>query len=561
MSDLPLKRLQSLAEYGDFEKNAYWHCRLGKVYREAAYNNAAIKEFNISIQMDSQDSSALQGLSFCYEARKDYLSAIEWHYRGLAVLPKESSVEKAEILLQISEWKTLLEDMDGAIEASHGAYVLSQENSRTASCYLRALEKNGEFAAIMNFAASLETTNSPYEGENMLTFLLIEPWGFTNIIGHAASRLGEIDWVDQSMRKALEAAERRRSLLEHSDEIYFQYFLLGRADFLEIYAYNIDEAIETCERVLTRQTTCQDFSGLRTMAKDRLSQLYYHKAKAAECTGIRFDHWVTKLEGLGKTSNVKDGNDVSASKYSSLMLGLWYRLHGREQEAKLCFRTQILDCIDTLTDDDPGNDMYGYCDLAPILLIAGDRDNAGAAFAATTLPLDRLKEIRRAAREASDEHEALKVKTRTLSLYSTARGALAETPGSKDTEENPHFTDDNADVPDDQIDLDSAEINTQIKQEDEVPFFVWGCDGQCNRSVEDWDELHFCETCIKNCFCDECIKLVKNCALPFRKCDADHTFYQAYPPREELQDVAMVRTEGKIVPRAEWVEALRKEWA
>ena len=564
MSDLPLKRIQSLAEYGGFEKNAYWHRRLGKVYRDAAYNNAAIKEYNISIQMDSRDSYALQGLAFCYEVRKDYLSAIGWHYKALAVLPEESSVEKAEILLQISEWKTLLEDMDGAIEASHGAYVSSQENAREACFYLRALEKKGEFAAIMSFAASLETKNSPYEGENMLTFLLIETWGW-NIIGHAASRMGEIDSLDQSMRTALEAAERRKPPSDTSYEFDFQYFLLGRADFLELYAYNIDEAIETCERLLSKQTTGQEFLGLRTMAKDRLSQLYYHKAKAAECTGIRFDHWVTKLEGLAKASNVKDGNDVSTSKDSSVMLGLWYRLHGREQEARLCFRTQILDCIDTLTDDDPENDYFGYCDLARILLSAGDRDNAGAAFAVTTMPLDRLKENRRAAPKASDEHKALKVKTRTIPLYSTARGALAEsrpeTPGSKDTEENPHFTNDNADVPDDEIDLDSAEMNTQIKQEDEVPFFMWDCDGQCNRSVEDWDELHFCEVCINTCFCDECIKLVKSRTLPFRKCDADHTFYQVYPPREELQDVAMVRTEGKIVPRAEWVEALRKEWA
>ena len=401
-----------------------------------------------------------------------------------------------------------------------------------------------------------------------LTFLLIESWGWT-IIGHAASRLGKIDSLDQSMRKALEAAERRKSPPEFSKstsyEVDFQYFLLGRADFLNIYAFNIDEAIETCERVLSKQIPGQDFSDLRKMAKDSLSQLYYHKAKAAECTGIRFDHWVTKLEGLADTSNVKDGKDVSTSKDSSLMLGLWYRLHGREQEAKLCFRTQILDCIDTLTDDDPSNDMSGYCNLAPILLMAGDRDNAGAAFAVTTMPLDRLKENRRAARNASDENKASKVKTRTVPLYSITGGALAEpqleTPGNKDNEENPHSLNDNADVPDDKIDMDSAEMNTQIKPEDDMPAFWWRCDGQCNRRVEDWEELHFCEICRDTCFCDECIKQVKSRTLPFRKWEADHTFYQAYPPRENLRDVAAVRGEGNILPRAEWVEALRTEWA
>ena len=575
MSEIPLKRLQFLAEYGGFEKNSYWHCRLGRVYRSAAYNNAAMKEYNESIKMNSQNSYALRELASCYEERKDYLSASEWHYKALAALPKESGVEKAGILLQISEWKILLEDMEGAIQASHEAYVSSPEDVDTAAAYLTALEKNREFAAIMSFAASLETKNSPYEGENMLTFLFIKTREW-NILSHAASRLGKIDSLDESMREAFEAAERRKSLLERFSftntlfERRFQYSLLGRADFLNIYAYKIDEAIETYERLLSTQEVGQEFldprKGTKKGAKDRLSGLYYHKAQAAECAGIGFDHWVTKLEGLATPSDANDVEDVFASKASSLMLGLWYRLHGREQEAKHCFRTQILNCIDTLTDDDPGNDVFGFCQLAPILLMAGDRVNAGAAFAVTTVPLDRLKEHRRAAQKASDEDDAANFKTKTLvPLYSTIIRPLAEsqpeTPGSKDTEETSHFTGDDADVPDDKIDMDLAETKTLIKQEDEMSEFLWLCDGQCDRRVEDWEELHFCEVCRDTCFCDECIKLVKSRTLPFRKWETDHTFYQAYPPREELQDVATVRIEGKIVLRAEWVEALRKEWA
>ena len=570
LSDLPLKRLQLLAEYGGFEKNAYWHRRLGRVYRSANYNNAAIKEYTTSIQMNSQDSYALQGLASCYEDRKDYFSAIQWHCKALAALPKEYKVEKARILSRISKGKTLLEDMDGAIKASHEAYFSASENIHTALSYLTALEKNREFTAIMNFAASLETKSSPYEGGNMLTVLLLETSGW-NIIGHAASRLGEIDSLDQSMRKALEAAERRKSPLGFSEatsyEVDFQYFLLGMADFLDIYAYKVDEAIETFERVLSKQTSGKEFWTPCQEAKDRLSQLYYHKAKAAECTGIRFDHWVTKLERLAETSNVKDVRDVSASKDSSLMLGLWYRLHGREQEAKLCFRTQILDCIDTLTDDNLRNYMLGYQDLAFILLTAGDKDNAGAAFAVITEGIDRLKENRRAARKASNEDEAFEANTTPVRvrLHSTVVGAQAKSITEKaacgDTEGSPQVTDGNAAVPDENIDTDSAEMNVQIKSEDDMPVLLWGCDGKCNRRVEDWQEIHICEICINIGFCDECIKLVKSRTLPFRTCDADHTFYQSYPPREELKDVATVRTEGKIVPRAEWLEALRKEWA
>ena len=170
--------------------------------------------------------------------------------------------------------------------------------------------------------------------------------------------------------------------------------------FLDTYAYKMDEAIEVYETALgryTKRTTSYGDWDLRTVIKDHLCQLYYHKAKAAESAGTQFDHWVSKLEDLAKTRDVKRMQDASVSEDSSLVLGLWYRLHGKEQEAKRCFRTQILNGIDILTDEDSMNDLFAYITLAITLLKAGDRENAGAVFAVIIAPLDRLKVIQRAA--------------------------------------------------------------------------------------------------------------------------------------------------------------------
>ena len=569
-----MKRLRVLAEYGNFEQNAYWHYRLAEIYRRAAYINAATKEFSISIKMDDQNNAALEGMAFCYEQRKDYLSAIEWEYKALAALPKESTVKKAGLLQQISTWKTLLEDRDGAIEASHAAYSLSPQDIDTSIAYLSALENKFEFQAILDFAAKLETLDSSREGENMLTCLFMESWGRAHyIIGNAARRLGRIDSVEQPMRDALAAAERRKSTRElPSSESAIHQCILGWADFLDIYAYKMDEAIEVYETTLERlpkRTASSESWDPRIWIKYSLCQLYYHKAKAAECAGTHFDDWVLKLEMLAK-ANTKDVQDVSASEDPSLMLGLWYRLHGREQEAKSCFRMQILNGIDTLTDDDPENDLFGYMTLAQTLLKAGDRENAGAAFAVTTAPLDRLKEKRRAAQKASGEDEASKEKTTRVPLRSTEAASSTESLTSSTEKSDPqaktHVTtndaDSNALAPDDKVDTDSAEMTTQIKQSDDLfTTFTWSCDGECRRRVEDWQEVHFCEICTNyTCFCEECVKLVQNGTLPFRKCDASHTFYRGYPLSEAMRDVATVRTEGKILPRTEWLEALRKEW-
>ena len=568
MSDFSLKRLRLLAEYGGFERNAYWHRRLARVYRDATYFNAAIKEYGISIQMNDQDWAAHWGMGFTYQERKDYLSAIEWHCRALAALPKESKVEKAGVLHDISACRTLLEDKSGAIEASYEAYSLSPESTDTSVGYLTALENGSEFQTIMDLAANLQVKPSAQEGENMLTVLFGECWGQVHeIIGSAAKKLGKIDTAERFMREAVAAAEQRKS----SREVFLQCCLLGLADFLNQYAYKIDEAIETYESALDhlpKRVSGYEFSYHRTWARDSLSQLYYLKAEAAECAGVPFDHWVSKLEGLAKTRDAKDMETSFASRNPSLGLGLWYRLHGREQEAKLCFRAQILDGIDTLTDDDPGNDMMGWMTLAITLLKAGDRENAGAAFAVTIASLDRLKENRRAAQKPVGENEAPKNQTIEMSLNSNNAGTLVDSFTSsieKEETENPEkktqATNENTVTFDDTADTDSAEMTTQIKDFDDI-YLPWGCDGKCKRRDEEWQELHFCEICLDStCFCDECIKLVKSGTLPFRKCDAKHTFYQAYPPIKEVQGVATVETEGKILPRKEWLEALRKEWA
>ena len=575
MSDFSLKRLRFLAEYGGFKQNAYWHRRLAKIYRDAGYINAATKEFSISIKMDGQNYAALEGMAFCYEQRKDYLSAIEWEYKALAVVSNESSVEKAGLLQQISTWKSLLGDKDGAIEASHAAYLLSPQDTDTSIAYLSALEEKLEFQAILDFAAKLETLDSAREGESMLTCLIVESWGRAHdIIGNAARRLGRIDSVEQPMRDATAAAERRKStpgLLSIEFNLY--QFLLSWGDFLNTYAYKMDEAIEVYETALDRfskKKTSSEYWNPSESIRDRLCQLYYHKAKAAERAGIHFDDWVLKLEGLAKASNAKDVQDASISEHSSLMLGLWYRLHRREQEAKSCFRTRILNGIDTLTDDDPENDLYGYITLAVALLKAGDRENAGAAFAVTTAPLDRLKEKRRAAQKASSGDETSKEKTTKESFHSTDPATLNESLTSSlensDPKEKTRVTSDDADAnavaPDDKVDTDSAEMTTQIKESDDLlTTFIWSCDGECRRQVEDWQEVYFCEICTYfTCFCEVCVELAKKGTLRFRKCDSSHTFFRVYPLSEEVRDVATVRVEGKVLPRTEWLEALRREW-
>ena len=571
MSDIPLKRLRALAEYGGFVQNAYWRRRLAKIYREAAYVNAAIKEYSISIKLNEYDVAALNGMSYCYEKRKDYLAAIEWTQKALAASPQESRVENARMLREIAEWRQFLADKDGAIESSHAAYSLSPQDIYTPVVYLHALDRNSQFQEIMDFAADLKTKDSAQEGENMLVYLFVGSWGEAHdFIGHAARRLGRIDLVEQPMRDANAAADRRKSSARIGSS---DWCLLGWANFLNKYAYKVDETIETCEMAMDhfpRPKTANSY--VRSRMRSILCQLYYHKAETAESAGTQFDQWVSRLEGLVKTDNEKDTREFNTYKDPFLMLGLWYRLHGKEQDAKKCFRTQVLNGIDILTDDDPENDLNGYVTLAQTLLKAGDKENAAAAFAVTLAPLQRIKDSRRAAQKASDKSKAssLNIAESPLQLTdgttaSESLNSLIEEPETIAPMEKARVTngsaDDNSIATEDDFDLDPDEMTVQIKENVGNKTSLWVCDGRCNRQVEDWQELHFCEICTGDtCFCDECIKLVKTGTLPFNKCDAGHSFYQAYPVSPDLQDIATVRTGGEVLPRTEWLQALRNEW-
>jgi hypothetical protein len=101
----------------------------------------------------------------------------------------------------------------------------------------------------------------------------------------------------------------------------------------------------------------------------------------------------------------------------------------------------------------------------------------------------------------------------------------------------------------------------------------WGdrlinCDGLCY--VEDrvyaWgvpDELWMCTECLGVSFCGDCKSWLKDGRLPiYRLCGQDHELVRVKPVKEEWRGVAAVLDDdGKIRPRKEWLDGIRREWS
>lgn len=91
---------------------------------------------------------------------------------------------------------------------------------------------------------------------------------------------------------------------------------------------------------------------------------------------------------------------------------------------------------------------------------------------------------------------------------------------------------------------------------------VWRCDAPCCETPpESYAELHVCRVCYDVCFCDKCIELVRNDALPFfRRCASHHPFVRVFPMVEEASRVTDALVERRFEVQQEWLEGLKGVW-
>ena len=90
--------------------------------------------------------------------------------------------------------------------------------------------------------------------------------------------------------------------------------------------------------------------------------------------------------------------------------------------------------------------------------------------------------------------------------------------------------------------------------------WIHECDGPCDTSYREYDQLYVCKICFGKKFCGECIKAVKAGTLMRRDCCPDHDWYQAWPIQEPKWKEVAEEVEGKLVMRPEWLERIRAEW-
>lgn len=556
-------RLRILADFGNLERSSIWHRRLGQVLQDAGYINAALKEFGASLALNGEDWMMLHRVSLCYAERKEYGHAIGWASKALAKLAQSSdNYNRAVCIWCISLWRMEDGDAEGAILAVREAMALLPRDVSVMVRYIYILCKASKFKEIIDIASNPQEHLSAPNGEEAFFSVLSSRW-MQETLGRAARALKRTDVIIHALEKSFAEAEETGDTDGATERLYYL------INFQYRHTAQGGRGTHLWEPYLERIQTRSSDVGLSSASLIALGQLYYDEAIEAEAQGQDFALPLSKLESIARLEGSRQPIDIDIYRGASiLLLGLWNRLHNKPEDARACFKPKVLEAIDILTDEYPENDNDGFILLGQVLLKSGDYKGAAAAFSVPIATLDKFKAVQHSRQADKGSRKELV----DFSLTNSNTADVIQQPSEVVQERHPPKPETHKAIHPDRseskeldhhhsieefelLDLESQETTSIYAQE-----FDWTCDGQCTRGAEDLVEMYMCEVCFELSFCEECVAKVKENRLGFRVCNPSHTFWRVYPFDKKLLDVATENVNGKVQPRAAWLEKLREEW-
>ena len=384
LSGISADTLISLAAVIEVEETIYWHANLGWALSLAGHHDEAEKYLLRAIAMDDTAWWPIYGVACNLSSSKSYSQAADWGLKTMGALSDamRESHDATHIRLQINAWLRDSGNSERAIRVAHETYSSRPKDLDTIDPYIRALHLGGrteETFPIFKTLSGIGTTSG--EGTLLADMLLNGSRGSQAVIPFAV-RSSE---CGQEIKDAFDP-------LQLGDRVDPR--KLDRvAAFKYRYLDQTEEAIEAWINVLEKAQEPNQ----RTSALTKLPQILFDLAASAKKTGDDYESWVSKLQGLSDIWG-KCGSDRDNS-YSTLLLGHWYRQFEQAEEKvwRPYFKARILEALEMLNDDDLSNDQDAYYRLARILFLAGDRENATAAYAVALKPLEALATQKKAA--------------------------------------------------------------------------------------------------------------------------------------------------------------------
>lgn len=512
---LPLMRLSrvlqtaeeiiSVAEWPNLDKTALWHRRLAMVLRRGMKYDEALKYFTKALELDSTMWIARGGMAIVQGLKGEYWKAIELDkvteqelQQKLTDDPKNSASTKMflhRIQERMAQSYKELKDKENSFECYRTAHRNSPACNSCTCRVLLKMDAKGLRRDIIDLLKVMEEEELPGNEYTRLTESFwqnqYEDQHYFRIVADNARDTNELDFLMEAYRNAIRAARKElrtvaASMLE-----------LGLARLYYQYTQEHIKAIRIWNKIIKTFARSKEESQMGSAKLRMIVCLARHSLRRALQVGIGSQEGkeqVKRTETLANTRArpTEDSSAFISSRFPSVILGLWYRLNGMEEDAKACFKPAIKEAIHILSDDDSSNDNDGYITLAAVLLAAGDDKNVIAILCA-------------------------------LGKYKYEEGT-----------------------------------GSAVKEEDES--YAWlTCDGSCHCMLANFDNCYMCRKCFIIGFCGDCMKLLKDGAMPLDVCSQQHEWLFV-PPNPEKVESGKLLIDGVFVDLEDWKNNLKQQW-
>lgn len=492
-----------IAEWPNLNKTALWHRRLAMALRDKEKYDEALEHFSKALELDSTMWRARGGMAMVHLLKEEYGKAIELDkvterelQQKLAndptVVTTETDLHK--IQEQMADSYRAMGDEDNAFEQYRNAYRNKANCDYCNRQLLIRMDAKGLHHDIIDLLKALDDLS-------LTVFILNNKYvglDCYRMVAEAARKINELDFLIEAYRTAVQFMR-----IEVEETVAASFLEQSLARLYYEYTQEQEKALRIWNKaIMTRAGSKEDglLGRIKMKASIRLAQHFFRSALDAGRGSRDAEEHVKNLENLvKKRAQVMASSTFICAEVPAIILGVWYRLTGMQEDANACFRPWIVETIQLLSDDDPDSNKDGLYKLFIVLVAASDDKNSIAIL--------HLQ-------GSYGDHE------RTESAVD----------GEDDS---------------------TSEDNNGRSQ--------FSCDGLCCRSLPKFDSFYVCRYCFETLFCEDCMQLLKSGAMPINVCSQRHEWLFVPPLRQKVERGKLL-IDGTLVDFKDFLNDLKRQW-
>lgn len=554
---LTIENIMEAAEWCGFEKDGEWYRRLAMTLRDLYNYNKALEVFEKALELSTTYRwLVLYGMASSHLATGDIVKAIELGKMAAEELEKTDKTanplwdgDMHGVYEDLGDWYSRLGDAEMGFTMHQKAF---EHGSRCDACICKILDFLGEKQRYEEYISMLQGMDDkiPDKDYSRLTeSILINantgsfPYHFR--FGVAASHTDNVQFMLHAYSSAAMMARKERKPVQAANTE------LWLGTFCWMYGNDLQRAIRIWEHLIATYSSGNSEDRIEAVQNASANLVNYFLVQCAQISqdnnnnveAIQSYGRMIELLAMGKPLTLSYANVIGTGNEKmslhkgfvpdsefGVLLGNYYQVCGKQEEALKCYKAQVKESIRLLSDDDPTNDYEAYFRLSDTLAAARDDEGAiGAWYKMNMIGLgwdvdddDDDDDDRDDDHEAKEEEEEDTMNTRGDDKH----------PGTEERESTPSAS------------------TVAADKDNSGGDKLFYCNG-CHKKIG-IDGKAMCRYCWDTLFCETCFPLVKTKTHPVDVCSPKHDWL-IIPPRPLAVRTRDKKTRSMIYVGDKWI--------